>query len=61
MTEKHHPDISDILAAKARGRQEITGLSFGEKIEMMEKLRNRLKPFQQARETRKAARGRQTP
>jgi hypothetical protein len=50
------PDISDILARKAEGRREIARRSFGEKIAMMEALRERLEPFQRAREARRAAR-----
>lgn len=49
------PDISDILARKAEGRREIARLSFGEKIAMMEALRERLEPLKRARETRKRA------
>jgi len=43
------PDISDILARKAEGRREIARRSFGEKIAMMEALRERLEPFKRAR------------
>jgi hypothetical protein len=49
-------DISDILARKAEGRREIARRSFGEKIAMMEALRERLEPFKRAREARQAAR-----
>jgi hypothetical protein len=49
-------DISDILARKAEGRREIARRSFGEKIAMMEALRERLEPFKRAREARKAKR-----
>jgi hypothetical protein len=47
-----YPDISDILASKAEGRREIAGRSFGEKIAIMEKLRERLAPLKRAREQR---------
>jgi hypothetical protein len=50
-----YPDISDILARKAEGRREIAGRSFGEKIAMMEKLRERLAPLKRAREQRREA------
>jgi hypothetical protein len=50
------PDISDILARKAEGRREIARRSFGEKIAMMEALRERLEPFKRAREARQAKR-----
>lgn len=50
------PDISDILARKAEGRREIARRSFGEKIAMMEALRERLEPFKRLREARQAKR-----
>jgi hypothetical protein len=50
------PDISDILARKAEGRREIARRSFGEKIAMMEALRERVEPIKRAREARRAAR-----
>ena len=54
--ENGFPDISDILARKAEGRREIARRTFGEKIAMMEALRERLEPFKRARESRRAAR-----
>jgi hypothetical protein len=53
----HYPDISDILARKAEGRQEIARRSFGEKIAMVEAMRERLAPLKRAREQRAAASG----
>jgi hypothetical protein len=53
---KVFPDISDILARKAEGRRENARKSFGEKIAMMEALRERLEPLKRAREARKAKR-----
>ncbi|HEV2957446.1 MAG TPA: hypothetical protein VGX95_15115 [Xanthobacteraceae bacterium] len=53
---KDFPDISDILARKAEGRREIARRSFGEKIAMMEALRERLEPFKRLREARQAKR-----
>jgi hypothetical protein len=50
-----YPDISDILKAKAERRREISRRSFGEKIAMMEALRERLAPFKRLREQRLAA------
>ena len=50
--ETPYPDISDILARKAHGRREIARRSFGEKIAMMEGLREQLAPFKKARERR---------
>jgi len=52
--ETHYPDISDILARKAAGRREASRRSFGEKIAMVEALRERVEPLRRARE---AARG----
>jgi hypothetical protein len=50
-----YPDTSDILARKGEGRRELAGRSFGEKIAMMEKLRERLAPLKRAREQRREA------
>lgn len=51
-----YPDISDLLARKVKGREESAKLSFGEKIDRMEALRQRLAPFRAAREARKTTR-----
>ena len=51
-----YPDISDILARKAEGRRAIARRTFGEKIAMVEALRERLAPLKRARERRIAAR-----
>jgi hypothetical protein len=53
--ETIYPDISDILQRKAEGRRDISRRSFGEKIAMMEALRERLLPFKRLREQRRAA------
>jgi hypothetical protein len=53
--EAIYPDISDILEAKAERRRDIARRSFGEKIAMMEALRERLAPFKRLREQRLAA------
>jgi hypothetical protein len=50
-----YPDISDILARKAEGRRNRSKLSFGEKIAVVEALRERLAPFKRAREQRLAS------
>lgn len=47
-----YPDISDILQRKAEGRRDITALSFGEKIEMLEIMRDRISPLRDARNNR---------
>jgi len=52
--ETNYPDISDILKAKAERRRDIARRSFGEKIAMMEALRERLAPFKRLRERRQA-------
>jgi len=54
-SETIYPDISDILKAKAERRRDIARRSFGEKIAMMEALRERVAPFKRAREQRRAA------
>jgi hypothetical protein len=48
-----YPDISDLIARKANGRNNIKQLSFGEKIELMEDLRRRLAPVKALRGTRR--------
>jgi hypothetical protein len=58
---RRFPDVSDILARKAEGRREIARRSFGEKINMIETMRERLAPLKRAREMRRAARSTQTP
>jgi len=52
---KVYPDVSDILARKAEGRRDISRRTFGEKIAMVEALRERLAPLKRARERRIAA------
>jgi len=47
---KNYPDISDILARKEARRREIRRLTFGEKIAMVEKMRERLAPLKRMRE-----------
>jgi hypothetical protein len=49
-------DLAEILARKAQGRHELARRSFAEKIERMEALRERLAPFKELRERRRAAR-----
>jgi hypothetical protein len=53
-SETTYPDISDILKAKAERRRDIARRSFGEKIAMMEALRDRVAPLKRARERRRA-------
>jgi len=35
---RKYPDISDLIARKQNGRAEIKRLSFGEKIELIERM-----------------------
>ena len=48
-----YPDISDILARKAKGREAASKKSFAEKIAMVEALNERLAPLKAARERRR--------
>jgi hypothetical protein len=50
---KKYPDISDILALKAEGRKELAALSFAEKLDILDALRERVEPIRRAREMRK--------
>jgi hypothetical protein len=56
--ETTYSDISDILKRKVEGRRDIARRSFGEKIAVMESLRERLAPFKRAREQRRAVKSR---
>ena len=49
---QHYPDITDILARKARGRRERASLSFAEKLAILDKLRNDVAPIVRARQAR---------
>jgi hypothetical protein len=49
-----YPDISDILQRKVEGRRDLASLTFGEKIEMLEVMRDRIAPLKNARDTRDA-------
>jgi hypothetical protein len=50
----HFPDISDILARKASGRRQQAALSFAEKLDILDSLKQRVEPLVQAREARRA-------
>lgn len=50
----------EILARKAERRRYLAGLSLGEKIARMEKLRKRVAPMRAARESRKAGAGKES-
>lgn len=49
---RQYPDITDILRCKARGRRERALLSFGEKLEILDRLREDVAPIVAAREAR---------
>jgi hypothetical protein len=49
----HYPDISDILARKAKDRETASKKSFAEKIAIVEALNARLAPLRAARKRRK--------
>ncbi len=51
-TPQHYVDITDILAQKARGRQERASLSFAEKLAIVDKLRRDIAPIIRARQAR---------
>jgi len=54
-----YPDITDILLRKAKGRRERARLSFGEKLEILDRLRDDVAPIVAAREARAAEKSRQ--
>ena len=49
---QQYPDITDILARKARGRRERASLSFAEKLALLDKLRNDVAPIVRAMQSR---------
>jgi hypothetical protein len=49
---KSFPNVSDILARKAQARLEIARRPYGEKIDMVERMRERIAPLKRAREAR---------
>ena len=55
MTDGRYPDNSEIFARKAEGRRELARLSFGEKLAMLDRMRERVQPIVRAREARKTA------
>ena len=55
MKQTDYPDLSDIYARKAEARRERARRSFGEKIAMMEALRERVAPLRKLREARREA------
>ena len=55
--DKQYPDITDILARKAGGRRERARLSFGEKLEILDRLRDEAAPIVSARKARAQGHG----
>ena len=55
-----YPDISDILAQKALWRQQRAALSFREKLDALDALRERVQPIIQARKIREEQRAKAT-
>ena len=51
-SRKSYPNVSNILARKAQARLEITRRPYGEKIDMLERMRERIAPLKRAREAR---------
>jgi hypothetical protein len=49
-----YPDISDILAQKASGRQQHAALRFSAKLDILDAMRARVEPLIQARKLRAA-------
>jgi hypothetical protein len=56
MNQPHprYPDISDILAQKASGRQQQAALSFSVKLDILDAIRARVEPLIHARKVRAA-------
>lgn len=55
---KKYPDISDILALKLAGRRQCAALSFSEKLDIVDALKERVQPLAAARQARSADRAR---
>lgn len=49
---RQYPDITGIFVRKARGRHERARLSFGEKLEILDRLRDDVAPIVAARQAR---------
>jgi hypothetical protein len=49
---QQYPDITDILARKAQGRRERAGLTFAEKLAILDKLKKDVEPIVRARRDR---------
>jgi hypothetical protein len=51
---RDYPDIADLLARKAEGRRQRAAISFAEKLDALDALRERVAPIVRAREARNA-------
>ncbi len=51
-----YPDLSDVHARKSEGRRQAMRRSLGEKITIVEAMRERLAPLKRARESAEAER-----
>lgn len=54
-----YPDISDILARKAAGRQQSAQRSFAEKLDILDAMKERIAPLVRNRKLRDAQRAQQ--
>jgi hypothetical protein len=52
MSQRNFPDLSDIFARKAEGRRERAGLSFAEKLAVLDRLRETAEQMKQVRASR---------
>jgi hypothetical protein len=50
-SRKSYPNVSDILARKAQARREIARRPYSEKIDMVERMRERIAPLKRARDS----------
>jgi hypothetical protein len=61
MAHREYPDISDILALKLSGRRKRAALSFAEKLDILDALKQRVEPLTAARRAHRAGRGSKQP
>lgn len=54
---REYPDISDIIALKLSGRRQRAALSFAEKLDILDALKERVRPFTVARQIHSAGSG----
>ena len=53
-TTRDYPDLTELLARKAKGRNTRAMIAFTEKLDALDALRARVAPITRAREARKA-------